>query len=384
MIKFDVKDVIALLRKFKQADDNDGRREVSFINVTAPELHSTLIGFRFKKQQFYALLDETVEDNQARVEQAIAGTYGDVHGELLRNPKDDSLYTYGMPYKGKEMYLYKVTPTSKRLDSYLAEVYPERSRSAWQKHVRAGHVKLNGEICLSVKAEVSLNDQVSMEIPSAEIHSDKVLPILYIDDDIIVVNKPSGVLTHAKGGIVNEFTVADFFSRYTKGNFASNKAGIVHRLDRDTSGVIIGARTPEVYSMLQQQFANRSVKKEYVAVVQGHPSRQSAIIDIPIGRNPKAPSTFKPDTNGKAAQTSYKVTQTSDTRSLVTLQPKTGRTHQLRVHLKHIGTPIVGDRVYGTPDERLYLHAHMLTITHPNGETMTFTSPVPSTFNAAL
>ena len=134
--------------------------------------------------------------------------------------------------------------------------------------------------------------------------------------------------------------------------------------------------------MLQKQFADRKTKKEYMAVVTGRPKQEEALIDLPIGRNPTAPSTFKVDAGGKSAQTTYKVIETGDNYSLIQLRPRTGRTHQLRVHMQYLGTPIVGDRVYGGAEaDRLYLHAQSLEVTIPGGDRKIFTSPTSSEFN---
>jgi 23S rRNA-/tRNA-specific pseudouridylate synthase len=143
---------------------------------------------------------------------------------------------------------------------------------------------------------------------------------------------------------------------------------------------MIGALNDESASYLQKQFANRKVKKTYVAVLEGIPSSPKAIIDLPISRNPSKPSTFKVDPKGKSAVTQYEVLESKDGRSIARLKPATGRTHQLRVHMAYLGTPIVGDRVYGKPDERLYLHALSLEITIPGGIRKTFEAPLPDEF----
>ena len=129
--------------------------------------------------------------------------------------------------------------------------------------------------------------------------------------------------------------------------------------------------------MLQKQFADRKTKKTYYAVLSGIPKLAKANIDLPIGRNPTAPSTFRVDSNGKSAITKYEVLAMTDKCSLVKLQPQTGRTHQLRVHMKYLNTPILGDKVYGKAADRLYLHAASLEITIPTSERKTFTAPVP-------
>ncbi len=269
-----------------------------------------------------------------------------------------------------------------RLDAYLAEYWPEHSRSTWQKYIKAGYVKVNGEVETSGKRVLEEDDEVTTEVPDKPTHDEESLPVIYQDDNVIVVNKPVGVLTHSKGALNDEFTVADFFKRFTKYHIDTNRPGVIHRLDRDTSGVLIGALNNDTAKLLQRQFSDRKVKKTYVAVVDGEPKMPEALIDLPIGRNPKAPSQFRVDPNGKTAQTTYRVLASNGTYSLVELHPQTGRTHQLRVHMAHIGTPIHGDKVYGKAADRLYLHAAKLEITIPDGQRMLFAADIPPEFAA--
>lgn len=270
-----------------------------------------------------------------------------------------------------------------RLDNYLAEHHPEQSRSTWQKLIKQGLVRVNDEIATIPKqnilegAKIHLDEQ---ETPKQK----QELPVIYEDDDVVVVDKPAGMLTHAKGALHEEYSVADFIKPKTSYNSNTNRAGIIHRLDRDTSGVLLLVKNEKAATMLMKQFQNRTVKKTYYAVVDGIPSEQEAMIDVPIGRNPKAPSTFRGDPIGKSAQTHYIVDKFSDERSLVRLLPKTGRTHQLRVHLAHIKHPIVGDKVYGKKDKRMYLHAAALELTLPNNEHHIFTSKLPDEFSERL
>ena len=177
-----------------------------------------------------------------------------------------------------------------------------------------------------------------------------------------------------------EFTVADFFRTKSTYHADTSRPGIIHRLDRATSGVMIGAKDDKTASLLVKQFQNRKVKKTYYAVVEGVPKELKATIQLPIGRNPSKPSTFRVDPNGKSAETYYEVEKTNGKRSLIRLEPKTGRTHQLRVHMAYIGTPIVGDSVYGKKDERLFLHAAKLEITIPTSKRIVFEAPVPPEF----
>ena len=267
-----------------------------------------------------------------------------------------------------------------RLDAYMAQYWPEYSRSVWQKYILAGYVKVNGQTETSTKRSLGEDDEVTYEIPAAPDHSAQTLPVIFQDDNVVVLDKPAGILTHSKGALNDEFTVAEFLRPLTTYHAHTNRPGIIHRLDRDTSGVIMGARNDDTASMLQRQFSERKVKKTYYAVVVGTPKQYEAFIDLPIGRNPKEPSTFRVDPAGKSAQTAYKVLASGNGKSLVELKPTTGRTHQLRVHMAHIGTPIYGDRVYGKVADRLYLHAATLEITIPKGDRRVFESPVPAVF----
>ena len=267
-----------------------------------------------------------------------------------------------------------------RLDAYMAQYWPETSRSVWQKHIESGYVMVNGIVETSSKRLLDEDDEVTVNVPDAPTFDDHTLPIVYQDDNVIVINKPIGVLTHSKGALNDEFTAADFFKRFTKYHLDTNRPGIIHRLDRDTSGILVGALNDETASLLQRQFSERKVHKTYMAVIDGTPKEHEALIDLPIGRNPKEPSTFRVDAGGKSAQTKYRVIKSNGKLSLVELQPLTGRTHQLRVHMAYLGTPIHGDRVYGKAANRLYLHAASLEITIPTSNRQTFNAPIPNEF----
>lgn len=308
----------------------------------------------------------------------------DFTGHLVRNPLENAMKAFGIPIKGKDVYVAQQKTEKIRLDHELVKRFPQYTRSTIQKYIKAGYVQVNGVEITQAKHDINPLDTLSMAPPEATDHSESDLPIIFMDDNVIVLNKPAGVLTHSKGVLNDEFTVADFFRRFTTFGLETNRPGIVHRLDRDTSGIIIGARNEESALLLKKQFADRTTKKEYVAVVTGTPKQPEAMIDLPIGRNPSAPSTFRIDPSGKSAQTKYTVTASGNGLSLLTLVPRTGRTHQLRVHLQYIGTPILGDRVYGTKKkaDRLYLHARSLEITMPGGARTTFTAPVPKSFAA--
>ena len=372
-------DLLAILRRFSVADDSNVPRHIDQIKQTHPSAINQLVQFRFNRNHYFVLFDETAEDSAGYIMQQIYTAKSDAEGVILENPTSD-LTTYGLPFKGKDAYLFQLDSDKKRLDILLAERHPEISRSTWQKHIKAGHVAVNNTPAKNAKQEVTDADHIAINIPNSTDFSAHELPIIYLDDDVIVVNKPAGVLTHSKGALNDEFTVAEFFRRYTTVGLDTNRPGIVHRLDRDTSGVIIGARTPESFDLLKSQFADRKAKKYYVAIVDGTPKQMEATIDIPIGRNPSAPSTFRADSKGKPAITDYEVLDIQNGKSLIALHPQTGRTHQLRVHLQHLNTPITGDRVYGKAADRLYLHAYKLELTTAPEKRQTFIAPVPSSF----
>lgn len=275
---------------------------------------------------------------------------------------------------------------SMRLDQFVVQKRPRISRAFGARLIEDGRVLVNGKP-EKPGYKLRTTDVVTIDFDEKELdvipHID--LPVLYEDDNVIVVNKPEGVISHARGKYWDEPSVASFVREKVADIEGGERAGIVHRLDRATSGVMICAKSPEVMRFLQKQFSLRSVKKSYVAVVSGHIRAKEAIIDMPIERNPREPSKFRVGANGKAAKTHYTVVQESDKHSLLDLKPETGRTHQLRVHLRKIGHPIVGDTLYdGEPAERLLLHAASLEITLPGSERKVFTAPLPEIFTERM
>lgn len=381
MVKVSSGDALHILRKYKIAGDENVPRQVERLKFANPSEHNTVVSFIFLGRKYHVLFDDTAEDQVSYIESEIAKAQQGAIGALVENPLE-STFTYGMPYHGKDVYLFTEVSATTRLDAELARRYPDISRSAWQKYIKAGRVSINGEQIASPKHPVKGEEKIDITWPESQDFSDKELPIIYEDDDVIVINKPVGVLTHAASIVNDEFTVAEFMRSRSTHTEDTERVGIVHRLDRDTSGIMICAKNPQSAEILKKQFANRTVKKEYRALVSSAPKQDEAIIDLPISRNPKAPSTFRVDVNGKTAQTKYTVIDATDKVSILKVEPKTGRTHQIRVHLAHIGSPIIGDRVYGgKPAERLYLHAHSLTITLPSGEARTFSAPIPEEFS---
>lgn len=268
-----------------------------------------------------------------------------------------------------------------RLDAYMAQYWPEYSRGQWQKFIEMGLVEVDGNTVTSVRRELGEDNVVTHQSLPVMQFEGKELPVIYEDDHVIVIDKPEGIITHAKGALTEEFSVAEFVRPHMNEPEETNRPGIVHRLDRATSGVIICAKDSETKRLLQKQFQDRKAHKTYLAVVRGTPRLPEAKIDLPIGRNPKKPSSFRVDAKGKPAVTLYKTLASNDVFSVLELRPLTGRTHQLRVHLAFIGCPIVGDTLYEggkSPIGRMCLHAWQLEITIPKGRRRTFVAEPPN------
>lgn len=366
--------VLKIARLYKLADDNTPVKSLRRLEIQTDKSH-VFAEFILNKQHF-ALLYGSIVDEESIDE---LWTEKPDNVEILPNPLDPEFIE--TPFQGKYVIMFRISPTKVRLDIYLSTKFDTTiSRSLWQKYIKAGYVSVNNKAVTTPKFEVDETDEIALNLPEKE-QADVDLPILYEDDDVIVVNKPSGLLTHAKGGLSDEPTVAEIIRPKTSFATDTDRPGIVHRLDRDTSGLLIIAKNPESAAHLQRQFAERTAKKTYIAITDGKPKLNAAKIDLPIGRNPSAPSTFRIDPNGKPAQTTYHVLAENDAQSLVELKPTTGRTHQLRVHLAHLNAPILGDRVYGkSSDCRMMLHAQKLEITLPSGERKVFEATIPDEF----
>ena len=366
--------VLKIARLYKLADDNTPVKALRRLEIQTDKSH-VFADFILNKQHF-ALLYGSIVDEESIDE---LWTERPDNAEILPNPLDPEFIE--TPFQGKYVIMFRISPTKVRLDIYLSTKFDTTiSRSLWQKYIKAGYVSVNNKVATTPKFEVDETDEIALNLPEKE-QTDVDLPILYEDDDVIVVNKPSGLLTHAKGGLSDEPTVAEIIRPKTSFATDTDRPGIVHRLDRDTSGLLIIAKNPESAAHLQRQFAERTAKKTYIAITDDKPKLNAAKIDLPIGRNPSAPSTFRIDPNGKPAQTTYHVLAENDAQSLVELKPTTGRTHQLRVHLAHLNAPILGDRVYGkSSDYRMMLHAQKLEITLPSGERKVFEAAVSDEF----
>lgn len=266
-------------------------------------------------------------------------------------------------------------PEKFRLDHLLVEQHPEYNRSSLQTFIKSGFVAVDGKKITKPNSKFEKDVKIILSVPESQTELPKI-PVIYEDKNILVLDKPSGLLSMAKGEYCPEITLEKY-------------GLLVHRLDRDTSGVVILAKNPETQTMLRKQFQDRKTHKTYYAIVEGTPKLPEAMIDLPINRNLKRPTTFEVNQNGKPSQTYYKVLESKNGKSLLELKPTTGRTHQLRVHLKYLGTPILGDPVYGDEKSapRLMLHAGSLEITIPGKQgniRQTFTSPLPLEFNQVI
>ncbi len=276
-----------------------------------------------------------------------------------------------------------------RLDIAILNNQKTLNRSYIKKLISTDRVKVNNIVINKAGFNVHFNDEIMVDLKSLNL-KDISIPIIYQDDHIMVINKPVGILSHSKGQILDENTVSSWLSSQGV-KMTGNRAGIVHRLDRATSGVMVLAKDIESQKYLQKQFSLRKVKKVYYAVVNGIPNQPEAIIEIPIKRNRSNPKSFIPSNDGKPACTQYKVVNINHNLNLTLLKlmPTTGRTHQLRVHLNYLDLPIVGDSLYNEKNTikstRMYLHAASLEITLPVSRVRkVFETNLPEEFNQIM
>lgn len=215
------------------------------------------------------------------------------------------------------------------------------------------------------------------------------LPIIYEDNDLLVIDKPAGLLTHPVSAKRPAPSIVDWAIGRVESD-ESDHPGIVHRLDRDTSGLLIIAKNPSTKTYLQQLFREHKVQKTYLALVSGQPKPPAAIIDLPISRSTSSPAKRRVALGGRSSRTSYQTVKTFPGYSLVELKPQTGRTHQIRVHLAHVGNPLAGDQLYnqGRPQppglKRQFLHASRLRFVSPSGQKLDLSSSLPADLQAVL
>lgn len=263
-----------------------------------------------------------------------------------------------------------------RLDSYIAGKYKDLSRTMIQKLIENGEILVNGQK-KKISYKVNINDKISINIPEPEKTDLKAqdipLEIIYEDNDIIVVNKPKGMVVHPANGnpdgtLVN--AVMAISKNSLSGIGGKIRLGIVHRLDKDTSGIIIVAKNDKAHINLSKQIKDREVKKIYIALVKGSVNENEATIDMPIGRSTKDRKKMAVKKDGKQAITHFKVLKRYLNYTLLEVKIDTGRTHQIRVHMAEIGHPVVGDIVYSKGKNEFgvvgqMLHAKSLDFTHP-------------------
>ena len=281
----------------------------------------------------------------------------------------------------------------KRLDHYLTEQLPDHSRSRIQALMKSGHVHHNGDAARASE-KARLGDKVTFSepppTPSENIAEDIALEVLFEDEDLIVINKPVGLVVHpavghASGTLVNALL---HHCEELSGVGGVERPGIVHRLDKETSGCLVAAKNDTAHNALATQFAGREVKKIYLAIASGRLLRKNGKIEAPIGRhkvNRQKMAVVKVE-HGRDARTDWRVLMGLSKHTLVECTLHTGRTHQIRVHLKHLGFPIAGDDIYGKRGEfpRVMLHAWKLGFNHPRtGKWLDFCAPVPADFIAA-
>lgn len=269
----------------------------------------------------------------------------------------------------------------KRLDQYLAQIHPEVSRHYLKELIEKGQILVNGE-----KSEPSYHlkaeDKLTVNIPpkaSSKVTAEKLpLKIIYEDQDILVIDKPAGQVTHPAVGHRSGTLVNAVLGHVNlTGVGEETRPGLVHRLDKDTSGLIVLAKNEPTRLELVKDFRHRAVHKEYLALISGHLLEPAGEIDEPIGRDHRNHLKFAVTSSGKPAVTRYFTEKVLPNYTLLRVEPLTGRTHQIRVHLSFLRHPIVGDTIYGGEvASRLFLHASVLSFIL-KGEERTFESPLP-------
>jgi 23S rRNA pseudouridine1911/1915/1917 synthase len=283
---------------------------------------------------------------------------------------------------------FHIKKDGERLDKAIAFAIPELSRAVVQRLIKSAQVTVNGRPS-KPSYRVEASDEIVVHVPverPPELRPEHIpLDIVFEDEHLLAVNKVAGMVVHPaygheSGTLVNAVLA---HSPETLDVGGAERAGIVHRLDKDTSGLILVAKSDAMHSALQGQFKRRKVKKTYLALVENHPSPRRGLIDAPIGRDKRQRKRMAVVRGGREARTAYRVSELFQEHSLVELEPETGRTHQLRVHLAWLGYPVVGDRIYGYRKQRLlkhrhFLHAYKLELNHPlTGIELSLTAHLP-------
>jgi 23S rRNA pseudouridine1911/1915/1917 synthase len=279
-----------------------------------------------------------------------------------------------------------------RLDKYLTEVLPQFSRAYLQRLIRQGHVLIDGQTA-KASQKLRANDRITVELPPLPGHplAEPIpLTVMYEDEGILVIDKPAGLTVHPAPGHPSH-TLVNAILTLCPGLTMSGdvtRPGIVHRLDKDTSGLIVIAKNDFAREYLAAQFKSRTVTKRYLVLVKGRLSPEQGMIEAPIGRDPHHRKRMAIVEAGKQAITRYQVRKYLDGYTLIEVSPLTGRTHQIRIHLSAIGYPVVGDPVYGVKSaylHRQFIHAYHLGFRLPSTrQYQEFASPLPADLERAL
>ena len=280
-----------------------------------------------------------------------------------------------------------------RLDQYLAGLELGLTRSRLRQLIDGGDVLVNGA-AVKPAHRVRPGDRVLVSVPpprpSVAVAQDIPLVVVYQDADLVVVDKPAGLAAHPGPGHPDSTLVNGLLALCPdiQGIGGEIRPGIIHRLDKDTSGLMIAAKNEAAHHDLSRQMKDRAVEKNYLTLVEGEPSPESGVIDAPIGRDPRRRTRMAVTAGGRESRTGYRLLERAGRHSLLELQLHTGRTHQARVHLAWLGHPIIGDGVYGKRSPLLarhFLHACRLAFAHPaTGQPLKFCSPLPGDLLAAL
>jgi 23S rRNA pseudouridine1911/1915/1917 synthase len=279
-----------------------------------------------------------------------------------------------------------------RLDKYLTQVLPQFSRAYLQRLIEQGSALVNGRKA-KASQRLTMSDRVTVELPPSPgrpLPEPIPLTVIYEDEDIVVIDKPAGLTVHPAPGHPNH-TLVNAVLAHCPGLTMNNdlmRPGIVHRLDKDTSGLTVIAKNDSAREYLAAQFKNRTVNKRYLVLVKGRLSPEQGVIEAPIGRDPHRRRRMAVVESGKQATTQYQVREYLDNYTLVEVSPLTGRTHQIRVHLSAIGCPVVGDSTYGTRSahlDRQFVHAYCLGFRLPSTKVyQEFSSPLAADLEQAL